>query len=754
MVYLIAVDEGTMERKRSHLLIIIFVTITSVMILYGGFKFGGDVNEILTESMQQTVQQAALQEQQSIDDIVAGKIRNIEMISKTMTIIGDNEPLILEYLNTSKDSYQFDNLLIVGTDGVGIDADNKYVDIYGSLFFETAINGTLDVTDPYISYYTGNRVVAVSAPVYRGDDIAGVLVATYTTEYLTQLLLEQTNSMGTSAIVDGDGNIITSTDQNIAEFKEIDNLEFLYTTSLDQLRSDVLNGVEWLISFDYNNGGHITVYMPIAVNDWMLLFNAPKDSIVQAEQTIFSSMMYFIMFLTLFFLIFLLYVLRTRRKHLKQIETAAYYDSLTGLPNTLKLKIDIAKALKDNPKNRYVIAKFDFENFKVINELFDFEVGNKVLRAVAETSTHALEPSFLFARVGSDEFIMFAANGFLEDLNAIKIEYEARFKSLLPELEKHSLSFRYGRYFIKDGECDVDEIVNKVTIAHSFAKANKKLDICDYDDALKKQMVKIADITNKKDDALKNEEFKVFLQPKYRLNGHEMIGAEALVRWIEADGTMVYPNDFIPLFEQTGFIVELDKYMFTKVCCAIREWLDSVKQGVKISVNFSRINLTNPNFVAELADIASRYNVPSKYIEIEFTETTITENETNIIKVIDELHYNGFSVSIDDFGAGYSSLGMLKNFTVDTLKLDRSFFLNNDNDRGNLVIGGIIKLAQNLEMSVVAEGIEESEQADFLREINCEYAQGYYFAKPMSLDDFAEVYIKKTGDSIAGNDKI
>ncbi len=742
-----------MDKKRHSVILITFAIITIAVILYGGIQFGEAVNREVLSSMTQTVQQAAYQEQQSIDDIIVEKSRNIEVISETFSILDEDVDLIFEYLELAKSQHMFDNMLLVDTSGIGIAADGTQVDVSDEPFFTTAIEGGMGATEPYISRYTGSEVVAISTPINKDNELVGVLIVSYTTEYLTELLVEQTNKMGSSAIINGNGEIIIATNPDSDNINLIEEMSLSNGITEQDLYNDFAAGKEGAFSYNYNGYGRVAVYIPIMINDWMLFFTVPESSINQTVDGILESMLYFILLLVLIFLCFLLYALLSRRKHIGQVEQAAYYDKLTGLPNMLKLKLEIANALKSNPNLHYVIAKFDFENFKVINEMFDFEVGNQVLRAVAETSSHAPEPSFLFARVGSDEFIMFAANGFLEDLNAIKIEYEARFKSLLPELEKHSLSFRYGRYFIKDGECDVDEIVNKVTIAHSFAKANKKLDICDYDDALKKQMVKIADITNKKDDALKNEEFKVFLQPKYRLNGHEMIGAEALVRWIEADGTMVYPNDFIPLFEQTGFIIELDKYMFTKVCRTIRNWLDSVNRGVKISVNFSRINLTNPNFVAELADIASSYNVPSKYIEIEFTETTITENETNIIKVIDELHHNGFSVSIDDFGAGYSSLGMLKNFTVDTLKLDRSFFLNNDSDRGNLVIGGIIKLAQNLEMSVVAEGIEESEQADFLRDINCEYAQGYYFAKPMSLADFAEIYIKNTDDIIAGNDK-
>ncbi len=247
--------------------------------------------------------------------------------------------------------------------------------------------------------------------------------------------------------------------------------------------------------------------------------------------------------------------------------------------------------------------------------------------------------------------------------------------------------------------------------------------------------------------ALDHEEFKVFLQPKCNVNTGKIKGAEALVRWIESNGNMVFPNEFIPLFEQNGFIVELDKYMLKGVCSILRSYIDRGIECLPISVNFSRLHIQNPNFVKEIADIVISHGVETKYIDIELTESTVMENGNQLRTLLKDLHKAGFLVSIDDFGSGYSSLGMLKNFKVDTLKLDRSFFVDFEEEdeygRGNLVVESVVKLAGKLNMYTVAEGIEDQEQLEFLQRINCDAAQGYYFSKPVPLVQFDKMYLNQ-----------
>ncbi len=425
-----------------------------------------------------------------------------------------------------------------------------------------------------------------------------------------------------------------------------------------------------------------------------------------------------------------------------EFERIAYFDEITNLPNLIKFKIDMGKMFEKYPDKQFIIVKFDILNFKAINEMFDFHMGNKVLQKVAETSDFIDNEYFIKARVGSDEFLLLGDVELFGDLEKTTQIYEDIFVGLIPEMHMHKFEFRYGRYIIEPGEKDINTIISKVNMAHSFTRISDKEKIIDYNDSFKQSVIRFTEITNKMQKALENKEFKLYLQPKMRILDEKIVGAEALVRWIESDGMMTYPNDFIPLFEKNGFILNLDMYMFESACELVRRWLDEGRECYPIAVNFSRLNLGNTSFVNQLNKIVSKYDIDKKYVEIELTETLIAGNEFELKSFFEELNSEGFVVSIDDFGAGQSSLGMIKNYKADTLKLDRSFLVDNENDeRGGLVVSGIIKLAHNLEMNTVAEGVEKREQLEMLQTIDCYAAQGYFFSKPLQIKDFEEKYL-------------
>ncbi len=445
------------------------------------------------------------------------------------------------------------------------------------------------------------------------------------------------------------------------------------------------------------------------------------------------------------FILFLVgYLYYIRHQHIKTIEKSAFYDELTGLPNLVKFKKDVAYMLKSYPNKKFTVVKVDIENFKVINEIFDYEVGNNVLKAFTATAAAVKEKPFFLARVGVDEFLMFGEENFLMDLENLTVHYEAFFKNLVPEIENHNLAFRYGRYCIEDNENDVNNIVNKVVIAHKNARANSKAKIKDYDDTLKKQLLSKTNIINKMDKALSTGEFHAYLQPKINLKTNQLTGAEALVRWIESDNTMIYPNDFIPIFENNGFIIQLDFFILETVCKTLRLWIDAGYNAIPISVNFSRAHLNNKNLSNEVVDILKKYNISHDLIDIELTETAFLDNEANLIEgILLDFEKAGISVSVDDFGAGYSSLGLIKSIRTGTVKLDKSFLDDNSNPyRSGLVIKGIVDLIKSLDSHIVAEGVEDERQAEFLRSINCDTAQGYFFAKPMPIYEFEKEYFE------------
>jgi len=252
------------------------------------------------------------------------------------------------------------------------------------------------------------------------------------------------------------------------------------------------------------------------------------------------------------------------------------------------------------------------------------------------------------------------------------------------------------------------------------------------------------------DRALVNKEFKVYLQPKMNSAEETLAGAEALVRWIHPEEGFIPPNRFIPIFEQNGFIVKLDDYMLEEVSHLQAQWLSEGRKTVPISVNISRTHFTREDLAEHICRIVDKYGVPHNLIELELTESAFFDDKNLLLDTVRKMQELGFIVSMDDFGSGYSSLNSLKELHLDVLKIDAEFFRgldeesfregNNIEERGLLIVAEVIDLAKKLNMQIVAEGIESREQVDFLVSQECDLIQGYFFAKPMPVEEYAEKY--------------
>lgn len=241
--------------------------------------------------------------------------------------------------------------------------------------------------------------------------------------------------------------------------------------------------------------------------------------------------------------------------------------------------------------------------------------------------------------------------------------------------------------------------------------------------------------------AIKNNEFVIYLQPKFYTDSGKIAGAEALIRW-NKDGELVMPNIFIPMFEKYELVTMLDMYVLENICKLQQQWRKQGFKVVPISVNESRLNLYNENHISELIDLINKYNVQPNTIELEMTETTVVHNVELAKEAERNVHKLGFIVSMDDFGTGYSSFSMLKNINIDVLKMDKSFFDDVlESKRGKIIIESIIEMSHKLNIKVVAEGIETKEQVEYLRKIKCDMIQGYYFEKPITIENFITKHI-------------
>lgn len=426
-------------------------------------------------------------------------------------------------------------------------------------------------------------------------------------------------------------------------------------------------------------------------------------------------------------------------QHINQLEQLAYVDELTGSRTYSKFKEDARRILGEQINSCHLLVKLDVDNFKLINQMYGYEKGDEILRCVAKAIEKTLrDENEIFSRMGNDEFIVMFTLG---DRDEVSQTYEAflkNFHQLMSDDFAFKMNFPHGRYIMEPGDKpDLMEMLERVNVAHKAAKLDKSSPFVVYDERMTKDALHQKEVENQMERALQNEEFIVYLQPKYYLDGERIGGAEALARWQNGNSGLFSPGAFIPVFERNGFITKLDFYILHKVCGILRDWLNQGLEPIVISVNFSRLHLNNLRFVADLCEVVDAFGVERKYIEVEITETVFYENIDTLAVLLEELHNAGFTMSMDDFGSGYSSLGVLQNLPVDVIKMDRSFFSNHWNlKRSKAVVGSIIGMASNLGIGFVAEGVEEKEHIDLLRELKCQMVQGFYYQKPMPVEEF------------------
>lgn len=426
----------------------------------------------------------------------------------------------------------------------------------------------------------------------------------------------------------------------------------------------------------------------------------------------------------------------------------AEIDTLTGGRTKRRYFIDSEKVVrKSNPDNWAVIV-FDIDKFKFINDRLGYEEGNRMLERLYKTISDHLEPYEVYARISDDNFACTVKNGSDSEL-------ENRLNNIFAEFDRrNSLFVSYPVLFsagvCRLGQCvdrydmvDFNVAIDRCNIAKKTIKGRHSNAIAFYDGKMHDNALREKDFENVMPTALKEHEFMCYIQPKYGTNSRHIEGGEALIRWNSKEFGFVFPDQFIPISEKNGFVVELDFFILEEVCKAMRRWIDKGITPVVISVNQSRMHLNNDDYIWRLREIVDKYGIPYEYIELELTESVFTENADLMLKIMQKLHDIGFKLSIDDFGSGYSSLNMLKDIPADVVKIDREFFNGTVNSqKGRAVISTVVDLAKNLDMQVISEGVETVEQVDFLQDIECHMVQGYFFAKPMPIKEFEELWSK------------
>lgn len=437
-------------------------------------------------------------------------------------------------------------------------------------------------------------------------------------------------------------------------------------------------------------------------------------------------------------LIAILFVFNGRSRLMRRNHHLTFYDQDMNIHNLKAYFRKLGDLLKKDKLLGYFAVYINLKRFSVINMQVGRDKGNVVMRRYVAMFEDILDPDEMICRIGGDNFAILAKDHKLEQVLKIISGQPVVFDDITGE--RLIVSSTAGIFCI-DGTIPVyapTDVMDRISIAVAIAKSRTKHDIAFFDDEMLAKHLQSLHIISVFPSALANEEFCVFYQPKISMNDGSLIGAEALCRW-EKDGRFCPPIEFIPILERGRDICRLDFYMIEHVCRHLRRWIDMGKKVVKISINLSRRHLTDVDLLEHILSIVDKYNIPHEYIEVELTETTTDVEFSDLKRIISGLQAAGISTSVDDFGVGYSSLTLIKDIPWNVLKVDKSFLPDESGEydiKKQIMFKYVVALANEIGLECVAEGVETKEQAELLKANACAVAQGYFFDKPLPMEEF------------------
>ena len=416
------------------------------------------------------------------------------------------------------------------------------------------------------------------------------------------------------------------------------------------------------------------------------------------------------------------------------------HDELTGICNWEHL-VQMAELLNKSDWPRYVIYS-DIGGFKLINEVFGRAMGNEILRRQAELIKRFVREGDIYGRSGEDHFVVIVEQAhFREEY----LEECRREMQKVLDNPAYQVQVYFGIYKAEHFHEPLASMCDKASLAIQSIKGDLERFVAYYDDSMMENAVKSKAVIDEFDVALENGEFQMYLQPQIMAGSGKLHGAEALVRRIRPDGQVIPPMEFIPVYEKTGLIYRLDLYIWEQAAKKLSEWKqDGVE--LNISVNISPRDFYYVDIYNTFMNLVGKYEIAPEHLNIEITETAIMSDVPNLRSDLERLQAAGFIVEIDDFGSGYSSLNTLKDINVDTLKIDMGFLRESENhEKGRIILNSVVRMAKELGMPVITEGVETREQVHDLTHMGCDTFQGYYFSKPVDVETFERRYLHREG---------
>ncbi|MEG1525488.1 MAG: EAL domain-containing protein [Clostridia bacterium] len=743
-------------KLRDHLIFVFILVVSLFLVAIVLWSYLAKIKSALDTTLNQNMSELAHINALAIQKEINGHFDTLNGIASGLSsdLLADKQRLLVTF-EAAIEHTMFERLGLIYPNGLGIAVDC----LHGALpdthcvngaSINRAMQGSNVITNPFKDSCSGNSNVAMYVPVYLNGSIVAVLCGTHNADVLRDLLeVSVFDGNGYVHLIDSDGNMLfRSTKADLAPREpNIFHDEYLTSNGFDELKTNLKTGTSGVVNFTQPGGVPKCVrYTPVGINDWFIGLVMTTSYLNEQNSVTRTASFGLVGFIVAVIIAMMLLIILLRQRSRNAVLHFAMTDPLTGCGNRSSFLTKM-QARQEYFNGTYDLVTYNLRKFRFFNELFGHEQGDALIKKISEIFSATLANDELFARLHSDQFLLLLNHtGHTTTSERLHTWIDQISKTFSDRKSQYEILSQCGVYHLteKDIGKDLNVLIDYSNEAMEGDRSKKKNTVTVFDLEIAANIQYKYTMERLMHAALLTQEFMVYLQPKYCILDEPPVlaGAEALARWQSKELGMIYPDAFIPLFEENGFIIKLDMYMLDRVCAQQQAWLASGMTCVPISVNMSRLNLYNSDFMKTVQEIIDRHGVPYDLIELEITESAVFNDQAVIIDILTRLHELGIHLSIDDFGCGYSSFNMLTGIDVDTVKIDKGFFDDAlQTVKGKKVVSSLIWVLKGLGFTTVAEGIETAEEVAFLKKCGCDLVQGYYFGKPAPIDQYGRTHL-------------
>lgn len=743
--------EALSKPRKSDGPFVVFVCIFGLLIILFSVWNAVQMTNSARDDATQTVDQVTTQIAYTVDTDVEAHKTMLKSALETLKQFRDDgidatasDTYMQSYLGNICNTEGFDYLILQRQGRSDIKAGAIPSDI--NALFDGDANTLTDMPAAAAAIEKGGIVAWIEGtdinyaePIYENDQLAGVLVGGIANSNLQRVVgIQLYRSVSSFCIVSRKGELLLASGNE--RFDEVTSL--LTEEEEKQVESDLANGKRGTSRLTFTDDqAYYFSYAPLSGENWMMLTLTPASVFADVYTKYMWRALFCAAAAALALVSLVCFLLLRQRANRWRLEELAFTDETTGGLNNTEFMMRYGRIRGHKNACEYAIVLLDIRDFKLINETVGYEAGDQILRYVYNAIVRELDEKQLefAARSEMDHYYVCLHENTPEGIQARIDRITERVNtSAVKETFGFSIEFTQSACIVTDPATDVATLQDHALIASQRSDYSSLNHCVIFSDEMQEQVHLDRQLDHAAEEALREGQFKVYFQPKVSMSTNQVKGAEALVRWQHPTLGLLAPGAFLPVLEKSGRVQELDFFVYSEVC----RWLAARQQAGKpmfpVSVNLSRTHFWKDDFLQRYVDVADKYGVDHGYIEFELTETVfMDDNKLQKIKAgIAQMHSFGFRCSVDDFGVGFSSLSLINQMDVDTLKFDRSFFLDLKDKKSREIVNCLFSMAEQLKLGVIVEGIETQEQIDYLRGERCDVIQGYYYSRPLPEEEF------------------